>query len=140
MVEAMSPADRKEVSADWLTQIHASNESDPWIHGFAIVSRESGQCIGQCGFKAAPDADGVVEIAYGIAPGHKGKGYATEAAQALVRFAFACPEVRTVRAHTLPQGAASARVLAKCGFRYTGDVVDPEDGVVRRFERNGGEK
>jgi len=30
---------------------------------------------------------------------------------------------------------ASQRVLAKCGFQYVGEITDPEDGLVWRFER-----
>ncbi|HMP59849.1 MAG TPA: GNAT family N-acetyltransferase, partial [Gemmatales bacterium] len=91
-----------------------------------------------CAFKGPPDAEGVVELAYGIEPSHRGRGFATEAADALTVFALATGQVRLVRAHTLPTGAASERVLAKCGFRLIGDVVDPEDGLVHRWERGPG--
>jgi RimJ/RimL family protein N-acetyltransferase len=91
--------------------------------------------VGSGSFKGPPTSDGVVEIAYGIAPDHQGKGYATEVAQALVTFAFDYADVRVVRAHTLPESYASKRVLAKCGFEQTGEVVDPDDGWVCRFER-----
>lgn len=72
---------------------------------------------------------------YGIVPSFQGVGYATEAAEALVAFAFRDDRVSTVRAHTLPEANASTRVLAKCGFAFTGEVVDPEDGPVWRWER-----
>jgi RimJ/RimL family protein N-acetyltransferase len=135
MVEAMSPAERAQVSADWLARLHASASADPWTHGFSLVHRETGVPIGTCGFKGPPAADGVVEIAYGVDPDHQGKGYATEAAEALVLFAFGSPGVRVVRAHTLPEASASTRVLTKCGFRCIGEVIDPEDGLVWRWEK-----
>jgi RimJ/RimL family protein N-acetyltransferase len=53
-----------------------------------------------------------------------------------VQFAFASGQVRIVRAHTKPDNPASERVLAKCGFRRVGEVIDPEDGLVRRWERS----
>jgi [ribosomal protein S5]-alanine N-acetyltransferase len=52
------------------------------------------------------------------------------------RFAFGDPRVRVVCAHTLPGAGASARVLEKCGFTRVADVVDPEDGLVWRFEKS----
>ena len=76
-----------------------------------------------------------MEIAYGIAPEHQGKGYATEAAEALTAYAFGSGQVRVVRAHTLPESNASGRVLTKCGFRNIGEVIDPEDGLVWRWEK-----
>jgi RimJ/RimL family protein N-acetyltransferase len=134
MVDTMSPEDRALVSPDWLAAVRASASNDPWMHGFSIVHRNTGRTIGSCGFKSPP-ADGVVEIAYSIDPEHQGNGYATEAAEALTNFAFA-QSVRTVRAHTLPETNASTRVLTKCGFHHVGPVIDPEDGLVWRWERH----
>jgi RimJ/RimL family protein N-acetyltransferase len=78
----------------------------------------------------------MVEIAYGIAPERQGHGFATEAAGALLRFAAADPRVRLLRAHTLPEPNASTHVLRKCGFVQLGEVIDPEDGPVWRWERS----
>ena len=134
-IEAMSPADRAHVSADWLARLHALTSADPWTLGFSLVHRNSDTVVGSAGFKGPPEADGVVEIAYGVHPDHQGKGYATEAAQALTAYAFSSGKVRLVRAHTLPLPNASTRVLSKCGFRYVGEVIDPEDGLVWRWEK-----
>jgi [ribosomal protein S5]-alanine N-acetyltransferase len=76
-----------------------------------------------------------VEIAYGIAPGYEGQGYATEAARALIEFALERVDVTSIRAHTKPTNNASGRVLAKNGFHQLGEVDDPEDGLVWRWER-----
>ena len=92
--------------------------------------------IGSAGFKGPPDAQGMVEIAYGVDPSCQGQGFATEAAGALLRYAAADPRVRLLRAHTLPEANASTRVLGKCGFVHIGEVVDPEDGPVWRWERS----
>ena len=134
MVERMSPSQKAQLSADWLARFHASTTVDPWVHGFRLVHRDSGAVIGTCSFKGPPLV-GVVEIAYGVNPDQQGKGFATEAAQALVTYAFSFVEVRVIRAHTLLESTASKRVLTKCGFWHVGDVIDPEDGLVSRFER-----
>jgi ribosomal-protein-alanine N-acetyltransferase len=135
MIEAMSEYERAQISAGWLARLRASEAADPWAHAFRVVSGDTGSAVGSCSFKGPP-VGGVVEIAYGIHPDHEGKGYATEAVQALVDFAFSFETIRLVRAHTLPDAAASKRVLNKCGFRYVGETVDPEDGAVCRFERS----
>ena len=133
-VEQMPPEQRAEVSPDWLARVENSSFCDPWIHGFAMTEKESGTVVGRCGFKGPPNAEGMVEIAYGVAPNYQGRGYATEAATALVNYALKHENVRVVRAHTLPQANASTRVLTKCGFRKVGEVIDPEDGLVWRWE------
>ena len=133
-IEAMSPADRAEVSPAWVAQMKASSTADPWTHGFAVMHRVSGARIGSCAYKGPPDPEGVVEIAYGIDPAYQGRGYATEAARALIAFALDSGEVRLVCAHTRPEKNASTRVLTKCGFEWMGERVDPEDGLVWRWE------
>jgi ribosomal-protein-alanine N-acetyltransferase len=135
-VERM-PADvRAQVSAAWLELLAGSLPADPWIHGFSMVHRDSGRVVGRCGFKGPPDAEGAVELAYGVESAQEGKGYATEAAGALLKFALSHNHVRRVRAHTLPEANAPTRVLTKCGFQHVGEVMDPEDGRVWRWEKS----
>lgn len=133
-IEALSPAERAEVSPAWLEQMRASPSVDPWTHGFAIIDLARGSVIGSCGYKGPPDPDGVVEIAYGVDMAYQGQGYATEAARALVTYALGS-NVRLVLAHTRPGPNASTGVLTKCGFKCVGEVVDPEDGLVWRWEK-----
>jgi RimJ/RimL family protein N-acetyltransferase len=59
----------------------------------------------------------------------------TEATQAGLAFAFEIDAVARVRAHTRPSNTASTRVLEKCGFDFIGQVNDPDDGSVWRWER-----
>jgi [ribosomal protein S5]-alanine N-acetyltransferase len=124
-----------EISPEWLDRLRETTVTDPWVHGFVVVHRESGLAIGTAGFKGPPDDAAAVEIAYGIVAEYEGHGYATEAAEALVTFAAESGRVRLIRAHTLPTPNASTRVLAKCEFQYIGEVIDPEDGLVWRWER-----
>ena len=121
-----------DVSPQWVAALRKASEPDPWRHGFFVVHREARAVIGGAGFKGAPDADGIVEIAYGIVPRYEGQGYATEAAAALVTYAFD-HGAKQVRAHTLPEPNASTHVLLKNGFENVGSVVDPEDGPVWRW-------
>ncbi len=133
-IDAMPEADRAEVSPEWLARLRASPAPSPWTHGLAIVERATGAAAGSVAFKGPPDADGVVEIAYALDPAYQKRGYAREAARALTAFALGPGGARRVVAHTRPEHGASARVLAACGFVRTGEVVDPEDGLVWRWE------
>jgi ribosomal-protein-alanine N-acetyltransferase len=124
-----------EVSPEFLARQEGTAGADVWLHGFAIVESAEGVIIGLCGYKGPPSPDAAVEIAYGLAPAYRGRGYATEAAQELVVRAFASGLVRRVIAHTLPELNASTRVLSRCGFARLGEVMDPEDGLVWRWEK-----
>jgi RimJ/RimL family protein N-acetyltransferase len=122
-------------SADFVAQLQTATAPDPWRFGFAIVHKIDNLVIGMCGFTGPPDSDGAVEIAYSIAPAYQGKGYATEAARALIDYA-SNGRVRTVCAHTLAEVNASTRVLEKCGFKKVGEIIDSENNLVWRWERN----
>ena len=120
---------------EYIAEIQNATAADPWRLGFAIVLEETTLVVGMCGFKGPPDSDGMAEIAYGIAPAWQGKGFATRAAKELIEFARRSGLVATLRAHTLPEPNASTRVLEKCAFQHTGEVTDPADGLVWRWER-----
>lgn len=132
-ISAMPPEARREVSAAWLASVEAAPEDDVWLFGYVAHDRATGAVVGTGGFKAPPSSTGAVEIAYGIEPECQGRGFATEVAAALVDVARASGQVRTVLAHTLPAGAASARVLEKNGFMRVGTVMDADDGEVWRW-------
>lgn len=128
-----------DVSAAWVEGLRrdaaAEAGPDPWTYGFAVVHPESDEVIGTAAFVGPPDEQGMVEIAYGIAPAYRAHGYATGAARALIDFAARDGRVVTVRAHTLPHEGPSPRILEKCGFAFVGEVEVPEDGLVWRWER-----
>src|SRR5947209_3402777 len=85
-----------------------------------IIQRVESVLIGDIGFKAPPDPGGAIEIGYSIVPEYRGQGYATEAAGAMVRWAFRQPGVRRVTANCLNDNVASIRVLESLGMRQVG--------------------
>jgi [ribosomal protein S5]-alanine N-acetyltransferase len=131
-LKVLPPEVLAQFSPLWLALLEKSAPKDPWVHGFHVVN-DDGLVVGLGGFKGPP-VEGMVEIAYATEPEHQRKGHATYAARALTQFAFESGQVTVVRAHTLTDGIASQRVLAKAGFEKIGEVVDPEDGLVWRFE------
>lgn len=107
-----------------LRQIVAAHEE----HGFAscaVIEKESGMLIGDCGLFVSPDhAD--VELAYGLGRRWWGRGYATEAAVACVRAGFEQLRVDRIVADVDASNGASVRVLEKAGFEL---VSEDEKGL-----------
>ena len=103
----------------------------PWI---GYVAFYGDQCVGSCGFKTPPKS-GEVEIAYGTAKPHQGKGYGTSMARALIKLARETDPQIVVTAQTLPHESPSTKLLRKLGFICTGDVNHPEDGTVWEWTR-----
>lgn len=90
----------------------------------AVVRPETGQLIGNAGIRRDPQRPWEAELGYELAPDHWGRGYATEAAGALLAFAFGALRLHRVVAHCVADNAASARVLAKLGFQLEGRLRD----------------
>ena len=134
-IESLLPDQRAHVSQWWIDAVRATQPGDPWRLSWKVVELASGLKVGGISFKGPPDAEGMVEVGYGIDPEYQCRGYATEATLALVQFAKQSEQVRVVRAHTLNDHHASLRVLEKSGFHFVGDVIDPEDGPVVRWEQ-----
>jgi ribosomal-protein-alanine N-acetyltransferase len=93
-----------------------------------LVESGTRTVVGSSGFRGLPDADGELEIGYGIHPDYRNRGYATEAVRALVAWGLSQPGVALVRAHCDPANAPSARVAAKAGL-----IEDGETGGLMRW-------
>lgn len=106
-----------------------------WGDRVAILRGASRRVVGSVVFHGAPDAEGAVEVAYGIEESSQSRGYATEATTACVEWAFAQPGVRVVRATTPAWHHASRRVLEKIGMRHVGMSDSPMLGELMEWER-----
>ena len=104
---------------------------DPWG---CYLAYQAELAVGTCAFKAAPNAEGTVEIAYMTFPAFEGRGFATAMAAELTEIALAAGAALVV-AHTLPEENASNKALRRNGFAYGREVMDPEDGPVWRWEK-----
>lgn len=91
-----------------------------------VINNESNCVIGDIGFKGKPKANKMVEVGYGIIPSEWGKGYATEAVNEIVNWAFASQKVDSVIAECLDDNYASIEVLKKLGMHEVGK----EDNMI----------
>lgn len=125
------PLEGRDILAQTLELLRAQPRPDPWG---CYLAYEGDIAIGTCAFKAAPDAEGSVELAYMTFPAFERRGHATAMAAALYDIARAGGAPLAI-AHTLPEENASTRALRRNGFTQAGSVIDPEDGLVWRWER-----
>ena len=89
---------------------------------WVIIERDTGTLCGDIGFLGPPGPDGAIEIGYSVVPSCRRRGYATEAARALVAWALSQPGVRRVVARCDTGNVASIRILEGLGFTRDGIV------------------
>ena len=96
-----------------------SRPRDPVLPSLLIFARTDGAplLVGGCGLGAKPS--GLVELGYWIARPFWGRGYATEAATAVIDIARTLRVPRLIGSHFV-DNPASGRVLEKLGFEPTG--------------------
>ena len=115
-----------EGSMTWFLQLmERADYSAGWATWYWILEGEEPTAVGNGGFKGPPGRDGVVEVGYSLLAGYEGRGLASEAIAAMVRWAFSHPEVTAVVAHTLPDLARSIRLLQTAGFSEAGAGAEP---------------
>lgn len=108
--------------SDLLDLLPLQAAAPPDIEHFGIwvlIERETGTVVGDVGFIGPPES-GTLEIGYSVLPGRRGRGYATEAACALVAWALEQPDVDAVVAGCAAANLASIRILERIGFARTG--------------------
>jgi [ribosomal protein S5]-alanine N-acetyltransferase len=91
---------------------------------FPVFLRKTGEFIGTCGlepFELATQPE--VELGYRLCLKHWGRGYATEAAVAVLRYGFDVLHLQKIVAFALPQNVASLRILEKVGAVYLHEFV-----------------
>ena len=123
-------APARELLEQTLTLLAGQPRPDPWG---AYLAEADGATIGTCAFKSAPNDKGEVEIAYMTVPAFEGRGYANAMVAALTEIAEHAG-VRPI-AHTLREENASNQALRRNAYLFGGEVEDPEDGLVWRWER-----
>jgi len=119
----------KEAVTELLTKYITSYEKEDYYR-WAIILKESGECIGQIAYFLVDSKNHFAEIEYCIGSRFQCKGYATEATKAVIRFGFEKMNLHKVQICTKEINAASKRVIEKCGFTYEGMLRD-------YFYRNG---
>ncbi len=110
--------------------------ADPHLRAWCarlMVRRSDGVVVGHCGFHGPPVAVGRTEIGYTVFPAYRGVGLATEAAAALVAWAWERGEM-TVFAAVAPANLPSLAVVRKVGFVQTSVQIDEIDGQELVFE------
>ena len=112
-------------------QVREHRDWLPWSLRAIVVREPEREMVGYANFHGPPGVNdlmtpGAAEVGYTIFAPHRGKGYATEVARAMMEWATSEHGVTHFISGVARDNAPSLRVNDKLGFARTGDVVDGE--------------
>ena len=126
------PAPFETGAFEWAAKNLAHDPDGQGWYGWALMANEGERApprlVGIAALIGRPDEDGEVELAFGLLPDFRGRGYGSETIRTLAGWAFANGAKRVI-VHLDAEDIAAARTLAKSGFADTREP--PYPGVAR---------
>ena len=121
-------SDRTEADVPDFVQMFVGQQGERPRRKFqlAITLASGGLLIGNCGIRRKANNDWEADVGYELAPEYWGRGYATEAALAVVGFGFRELGLHRISSWCITDNTASARVLEKVGMRLEGRLRENE--------------
>ncbi|MCL2697035.1 MAG: GNAT family N-acetyltransferase [Oscillospiraceae bacterium] len=105
--------------------INLFTQSEPRnLHRWILVRKSDNEKIGTCGFHCWDKQAGYCDIGYDLSPEFWGKGYMSEAIQAILDFAKNEMKVSKINACVYPENNKSVILLEKHGFIFNGQMKD----------------
>ena len=146
LLGAKIPEEWRREDWQWLGQRPEQAGADPsvrpWLPRVMLMTPgvsggKKPVVIGEAGFYSPPDNDGRVEIGYGVVSEHRRRGYAEEAARALISWASAEHGITRFRASISPDNILSLNLIRKLGFVQVGSQQHERRGEELVFHRDG---
>lgn len=99
---------------DWLTSLQKPGQD----YHFGFVRKEDDLLMGSGSIGPDKNRDGFWSFGYNFRQDCWGKGYATEAAKAMIRFAYEYFGITRFSSSHVEQNKASGHVMEKCGLHF----------------------
>jgi RimJ/RimL family protein N-acetyltransferase len=128
LIDARGPLDRAKVEERLAKELDLERQHG--IQYWPVYLRATGAFIGCAGLRPRGVSPDGFELGFHLCADFWGQGLATEAATAVIRFAFDELHASWLFAGHHPENEASRRVLEKLGFRLTHDELYPPTGLL----------
>lgn len=108
-----------------------TNQPRPGLGHFLVEENASGEPTGTCGLLYRENLD-VIDVGFAFLPEFWGRGYATEAAKAMLEYGYETLGIERIVGLTSPKNAGSIRVLEKLGMSFERELKmwDEDPGSV----------
>lgn len=123
---------RGQLTADQVKERLLKEISSSESHGvqyWPLILLSNNEFIGCCGLRPYKPGEKIYEMGIHLCSNHWGKGYATEAGEAVMKYAFGVLGAEVLFAGHNPKNDSSRHLLQKLGFRYTHDEYYEPTGL-----------
>lgn len=127
LIDARGQLTTKQVQERLLKEI--ATEKQHGLQYWPVFLRATGEHVGCCGLRPYDLSKSIYEIGFHIRSTHWRRGYAVEAAGAVIEYAFDTLKAKALFAGHNPKNEASRILLQKLGFRYTHEEFYPPTGL-----------
>jgi RimJ/RimL family protein N-acetyltransferase len=127
------PFSAEKVQARLDTEIAAQIDHNIQYYPFFLKESSNGEevFVGCCGLRLYPANPNMFEIGFHLCKAFWGKGYASEAAQGMIHYAFETfPRLTGLFAGHNPQNESSRHLLLKLGFQFTHEEFYAPTGLM----------
>lgn len=132
--EVWGPNTTTEESFNFVTRmIELAKLTPRYKFELAVCLKDSGLLIGGCGLRKETELSHIGSLGWAINPEFQNKGFATEAARALIDFGFNDLKLSVIYATCDTRNAASYKVMEKSGMKKVGFIKGTQEikGYVR---------
>ena len=112
--------------------VELANENIHRVQYWPIFFHANAEFVGCVGLRPYQPERQIFELGYHLLPDYWGKGLATEAAGAVVNYAFQTMQAKALFAAHYPGNAASGHILKKLGFQFTHEELYAPTGALHR--------
>ncbi len=118
------PVYETQESVSELLDKYIAKYDEPYYYRWAVIEKSSGECVGQIAYFLVDPGNEFAEIEYCIGSSYQGRGYATEACKAVIRYGLEQIGLHKVQICCRTSNQKSRKVIEKCGFIYEGTLRD----------------
>ena len=105
------------------------NQIEHQVQYWPVYCLDTAAFAGCCGLRPYDRKQNIYELGFHLRPEYWGRGFGSEAARAVIEYAFDTLKVSDLFAGHHPHNKASAKMLIKLGFHYTGDEYYEATGL-----------
>ena len=122
--EAWGPNSVEESKSFVGDMMAEARQAERYNFNFAVCLKENGQLIGGCGIRRETQKSLIANLGWAINPEFQNHGYATEAAELLIKFGFNQLGLALIYATCDTRNVASAKVMEKLKMVRVGHIKE----------------